>query len=161
MKTSISISKNIYFRIFIGSAILFTILFAVWGFSLKAEIVEGGGLLLGRGPNCDRSRGLCSVEESSRVHLLGNEYTNSSFSVATLSGLKVSIAKSEITYKDANIQFENGHFIQQEELTIPDGLRNKLPGLKEGPIAAGGYPVTETNTHFIIDFSTTIQIQSQ
>lgn len=157
--------KNIYlkwrgFLCSFFSFALLALLLPAW-LSSNVEAVEGGGAELGRGPQCVPSRGLCSVGDNSNNRQSGDGYWNTQFSVTASGGLSMKVEKAGMSKDDENYQFAGGVFEQVEPVDIPKSLKHQLSGLSMNTIPAGTYPVVENKTHYIIDFSTLIQNQSE
>jgi hypothetical protein len=155
MKTILTNHRGIITLMLFATAFITLGLTYTFSNDIKDPPPQQVGVDFGRGPSCSGPRGLCSVNGSddnrsgSETHdTIGELYIGSN------GELKMEISKDDISVGDAETQFVDGFFKQEDDFTLPSGLSTALMISSSPVISSGFYPVEESTTHFIINFST-------
>lgn len=154
MKTNLTSTRNL--AAFVFGCLIFVTLGLTFSITTGQHTVapsERVGVDFGRGPGCDGPRGLCSVSsgDDSRSHAYND--TSADFYLDKFNNLRMKIDKGDISVQDAETQFVNGLFKQEEYLQLPKGLINALGLPAAYSIEAGYYPIEETPAHYLINFT--------
>ena len=156
MKINFTNHLGLGLMVFAISAVAFITLGLTYTFTANEDVLpppQVTGVDFGRGPSCDGPRGLCSIDGSESGKSSANYDSNAQFYIDTDGSLRMSISKNDISVSDAEAQFVDGFFKQEEDLDLPANIGTALKLPSPYTIAEGYYPTTEDATTFIVNLS--------